>query len=68
MTATMTKETTEQELRTQIAALDRKIEAQRKHIAKLERELAEKRTERAHLIRQRIDLLQRELPQEEQHG
>ena len=50
MTATMTKEATEQELRTQIA--------------KLECELASKRTERAHLIRQRIDLLQRELPTE----
>lgn len=59
-----TKEITEQELRTQIAALDRKIEAQRKHIAKLERELAEKRNERANLVRQRIDLLQRELPTE----
>ena len=64
MTATMIKETTEQELRTQIATLDRKIEAQRKHIAKLERELTDKRNERHALVRQRIDLLQRELPTE----
>ena len=64
MTATMTKETTEQELRTQIAALDRKITSQAKHIGKLEAELTAKRNERAALVRQRIDLLQRELPTE----
>ena len=68
---TATKATTEQQandeqtLRTRIAALDRKIEAQRRHIGKLEAELTTKRNERNDLVRQRIDLLQRELPTEE---
>ena len=55
----------EQELRTAIAALDRKITAQAKHIGRLEAELATKRAERAAMVRARIDLLQRELPTEE---
>ena len=69
MTATVKEMTvediSEQMLRNKIAALDRKIEAQRKHIGKLEAELTAKRAERAKLVRQRIDLLQRELPTEE---
>lgn len=52
----------EQTLRTKIAAIDRKIEAQRKHIGKLELELGVKRAERASLVRQRIALLTAELP------
>ena len=66
MTATNTERTVnaEQELRSKITQLDRKIEAQRKHIGRLETELTEKRNERAGLVKQRIELLQRELPQE----
>ena len=54
----------EQELRTKIAALDRKIEAQRKHIDRLQSELSTKKTERAALVKQRIILLQQELPED----
>ena len=63
-TAMTIEQVSEQKLRAAIAALDRKIASQAKHIAKLERELTEKRNERANLVRQRIDLLQRELPTE----
>lgn len=55
----------EQSLRSKISALDRKIEAQRKHIERLVAELAQKRAERAELVRQRIALLTAELLAEE---
>lgn len=64
MTATASA-TTEQELRTAISALDRKIASQAKHIGRLEAELTAKRNERNELVKQRIALLQRELPTEE---
>jgi len=67
MTATATTtepkaKNAEQELRSKIAGLDRKIEAQRKHIESLTTELGKKKTERAELVRQRIELLRQELP------
>lgn len=72
MTATITsnqvdesRREDEQGLRTKIMLLDRKIEAQHKHISKLELELGVKRAERASLVRQRIALLTAELPLED---
>ena len=67
MTATATTTETkaknaEQELRTKITGLDRKIEAQRKHIENLTTELGKKKADRAELVRQRIELLRQELP------
>jgi len=58
------EQTAEQKLRSEITALDRKIEAQRVRIEKLTGELAEKKAERASLVRQRIELLTAELPEE----
>ena len=54
--------TEEQKLRSEISALDRKIEAQRVHINKLQAELKEKQGERNALVKQRIELLKSELP------
>ena len=54
--------TEEQKLRSEINALDRKIEAQRVHIQKLQKELEEKQAERNALVKQRIELLKSELP------
>lgn len=64
MTATAVATNPEQELRSQISVLDRRIEAKRKHIEKLTTELREQKDERAGLVRQRIDLLKKELPDE----
>ena len=56
--------TEEQKLRSEISALDRRIEAQRVHINKLQAELKEKQAERNALVKQRIELLQKELPKD----
>jgi predicted RNase H-like nuclease (RuvC/YqgF family) len=57
--------TEEQKLRSEISALDRKIEAQRVHINNLQAELSKKQSERNALVKQRIELLQKELPDEQ---
>lgn len=56
----------EDALRAEIAALDKKIKKQRAHIDKLTAELAAKQAERACLVRERIELLKKELPEEQQ--
>jgi septal ring factor EnvC (AmiA/AmiB activator) len=57
--------TEEQKLRSEISALDRKIEAQRVHTQKLQKELGEKQAERNALVKQRIELLKSELLDEQ---
>lgn len=55
----------EDALRAEIAALDKRIKKQQAHIDKLTAELAEKKAERTKLVRERIDLLKKELPEEQ---
>ena len=54
----------EDALRAEIAALDKRIKKQQAHIDRLTTELAEKKEERMRLVRERIELLKKELPEE----
>lgn len=55
----------EDALRAEIAALDKRIKKQQTHIDKLQTELAEKKAERTKLVRDRIELLKKELPEDD---